>query len=153
MEENQGKIKKVCMTISIILLLLIPVWAFILFPNTMPSDKSLFKVFYLRVWIVPVLLLFYSAASFFVMFNLKGGKDKSKALTSFILGLVLWVPLFNVMCGVIGLIFGIIALKEIKKNPEEYEGKTLATVGIVLCAIPVVGSILYFGALAFGVKF
>ena len=68
-------------------------------------------------------------------------KDKSKALTSFILGLFFWVPLFNLFLGITGLIFGILALKEIKKEPNEYEGKGLAIIGIVLCSLPILGGI------------
>ncbi len=67
-------------------------------------------------------------------------KDKSKAMTSFILGLFFLVPLFNVILAIIGLIFGIIALREINQKPELYDGKTYAIIGVVLCSIVLLAS-------------
>ena len=68
-------------------------------------------------------------------------KDKSKALTAFILGLFFWVPLFNLFLAIIGLVFGILALIEIKKNPNDYDGTPYAISGIVMCCLPILGGI------------
>jgi len=68
-------------------------------------------------------------------------KDKTKSLASLILGLLFWVPLFNLFFGIIGLVMGLVALKEIKSNPNEHAGIGMALAGIVMCCIPILGGL------------
>lgn len=68
-------------------------------------------------------------------------KEKSKAITAFVLGLFFWVPLFNIFLGIIGVAFGILALKEIKKEPERFSGTVYAIIGVVLCLLPILGGL------------
>jgi hypothetical protein len=55
----------------------------------------------------------------------KDGELNALALTSFILGILGFIP-------ALGIIFGIIAKIQIRKNPGKYRGETFATVGIIL---------------------
>lgn len=55
----------------------------------------------------------------------ENGELNALALTSFILGILGFIP-------ALGIIFGIIAKIQIRKNPEKYRGETFATVGIIL---------------------
>jgi hypothetical protein len=57
------------------------------------------------------------------------------AIASLVLGLFFWLPIFGVLCSGLALIFGITALMNCKQNPQEYDGKILSVIGIVLGAI------------------
>ncbi len=56
-----------------------------------------------------------------------------------IVGLLLTLSIFGFILGALGIIFGGVALKQIKKNQEKYKGKGLAITGlvcgIIACAI------------------
>lgn len=71
-------------------------------------------------------------------------KSKSAAIASFIFGLAFWIPLLNLIFGIIAVVLGLKALAEIKKEPRLYEGKWFAVAGIFLGALPLV--ILLIGA-------
>ncbi|MBI4722820.1 MAG: DUF4190 domain-containing protein [Candidatus Stahlbacteria bacterium] len=64
--------------------------------------------------------------------------EKSKfALVSLILGIISFVQLLGVEKGTLGIVFGILALREITKQPE-LKGRKMAIIGIVLSALYVV---------------
>ena len=62
-------------------------------------------------------------------------KSKATATASFIFGLAFWIPLLNLIFGVIAIITGFKALYNIKKHPEAYSGKWIAISGIALGAV------------------
>lgn len=74
------------------------------------------------------------------------------AITSLVLGIISFFPLIGVVIGILAVIFGIVALVQIKKN--ELGGKGMGIVGIILgvCGILftviLYGSIFYFGFVA-----
>lgn len=85
-------------------------------------------------------------------------KSSALAVTSLILGAI--SVTFGICCcyglpfNVTGLVFAIVALGQIKTNPERYEGKGLAIAGLVLCllslAFALIIFIVAFMAAAFG---
>lgn len=74
--------------------------------------------------------------------RVKEKKDNIYATTSFVCGLLFWVPLFNWVLGPMAIIFGIFALKYARNEPQRYGGETLAVIGIILGAISVIFTIL-----------
>ena len=70
--------------------------------------------------------------------------EKSKfALVSLILGIVSFVQLLGAEKGILGIVFGILALREITKQPE-LKGRKIAIVGIVLSALYIVVICVFF---------
>ncbi len=69
-------------------------------------------------------------------------KDKVYALTSFICGLLFWVPLFNWVLGPLAIVFGIMALKYQRADPERYGGQIFAIIGIILGVISVIFTVI-----------
>ena len=69
-------------------------------------------------------------------------KSKITAVTSFIFGLIFWIPVLNLIFGVLAIYLGIRALKHIKKDPERYGGKGFAVIGIILGTITIIGLII-----------
>lgn len=65
-------------------------------------------------------------------------KDKSFAIASFVCGLLIWVPLFNAILGIMAVILGVLAIKRVKKYPELYGGQGLALTGIILGTISII---------------
>ena len=59
-------------------------------------------------------------------------KSKALAVTSFIFGLIFWIPLLNLIFGALAIYLGFKALGKIKKEPVKYGGKRFAIVGIIL---------------------
>ncbi|MFT4311009.1 MAG: DUF4190 domain-containing protein [Candidatus Woesearchaeota archaeon] len=70
-------------------------------------------------------------------------KDKSFALASFICGLLIFIPLFNIILGGLALIFGILALKRIQKDPVRYGGSGFAITGVVLGCIAIIFALIW----------
>lgn len=68
-------------------------------------------------------------------------KNNSKAITGFVCGLVGFLCCFPV--GIVGLIFSIIALKEMKETGDE-QGKGLAIAGVILASIGILWQIIAF---------
>lgn len=62
-------------------------------------------------------------------------KSKAGAIASFVFGLTFWIPLLNLIFGIFAIYFGVKSLKNIKKEPEKYSGKTFAIIGIALASI------------------
>lgn len=69
-------------------------------------------------------------------------KSKGIAITSLVFGLFFWLPLLNVLLGIIAILFGIKAIRLRRANPDQFGGKWMAIAGIILGAIPIVFSII-----------
>jgi hypothetical protein len=70
------------------------------------------------------------------------GPTNNMAIASLVLGIASWVCCCNLgIFNVLGLVFGFIALSQIKRKPDE-SGKALAIVGIVLSGAGLVMSII-----------
>lgn len=63
-------------------------------------------------------------------------KSKATAITSLIFGLTFWIPLLNLIFGVIAVYLGVKALIKIRKEPDKYGGGWFAVVGIALGGLP-----------------
>lgn len=59
-------------------------------------------------------------------------KSKDTAVTSLILGFLVWLPLLNFVIGPLATYFGILALVRIKKNPDQFTGTGYAVFGLIL---------------------
>jgi len=59
-------------------------------------------------------------------------KSKGTAVASFVFGLLFWIPLINLISGVLAVYLGIKSLIKIKKEPNKYGGKRFAITGIML---------------------
>ena len=79
-------------------------------------------------------------------------KSKALAITSFICSLFFWIPLLNIIFGILAIYFGLKALNNIKKEPDKYGGKAFALAGIVLGAIPVLFYLISLGICLSGYK-
>lgn len=64
-------------------------------------------------------------------------KSQAQAKASFILGLAFWIPLLNLIFGALAVYYGMMALKNIRKEPAKFGGKWYARIGVAL------GSIVY----------
>ena len=62
----------------------------------------------------------------------KKKKSKRSAITSFVFGLTFWIPLLNLIFSFFAVYFGITSLKNIKKEPLKYGGKSFAIIGLIL---------------------
>ena len=71
-------------------------------------------------------------------------KDRSLGITSFTLSLFFWIPLLNIFLGTLAVVFGVGALKNIKKSPSKYGGKLYAIVGTGLGSLTIVLSVASF---------
>ena len=65
----------------------------------------------------------------------KTKKSKATAIASFILSLTFWIPLLNLIFGMLAIYLGIKSLTKIKKYPDKYGGKAFAVIGAVLGAV------------------
>jgi len=59
-------------------------------------------------------------------------KNSALAIWSLVLGLLFWMPLFNVFFSPLAVYLGIRALIKIKNEPIKYGGKWQAIIGIIL---------------------
>ena len=69
-------------------------------------------------------------------------KDQVYAITSFVCGLLFWVPLFNWVLGPMAIVFGIYALKYQRADPNRYGGQVFAIIGIILGVISVIFTVI-----------
>ena len=73
------------------------------------------------------------------------------AVTSLVLGILSFIPLVGVLLGVLAVLFGILALRQIKK--QVFQGKDLAVAGVILGTLGIIATFGYYGALYhFGFK-
>jgi hypothetical protein len=70
-------------------------------------------------------------------------KTEKLGLTGFVFSFLGIIPLIGIPFGVLAIIFGAVSLKKIKRNPEKYKGKGLATASIILgCAMIVMNIVI-----------
>jgi len=79
-------------------------------------------------------------------------KSRAMAITSFGFGLTFWIPLLNLIFGLLAIYLGIKALRSIKSSPDKYGGKWFAITGIVLGTIPIILSLTGVGMCLGGYK-
>ena len=79
-------------------------------------------------------------------------KSKAAAMASFIFGLTFWIPLLNLIFGILAIVMGLKAIYKIKRHPESYGGKWLAVAGILLGSIVYMLSITGIGMCLAGYK-
>ncbi len=79
-------------------------------------------------------------------------KSKSIAITSFVFGMTFWLPLLNLIFGLLAVVLGFKALSKIKKGPKVYGGKWLAVGGIALGIAVYLGYITALGLCLGGFK-
>jgi len=63
------------------------------------------------------------------------------AIASFVMIFIAWLPLLNIFTSVLSIVFGYIALKEIK-TLKQHRGRTLAIIGLVFGILTILMSIL-----------
>ena len=68
-------------------------------------------------------------------------KHNSFAVTGMICGALSLLCCFKILTGVLGIIFSLIALSQINREPERYEGRELAIAGIILSILGILISI------------
>jgi hypothetical protein len=69
-------------------------------------------------------------------------KDKVFAITALVCGLMMWVPLFNFILGPLAVIFGVLAIKRVRSEPERYGGQVIAVIGLILGLVSVIFTII-----------
>lgn len=79
-------------------------------------------------------------------------KSKSMALTSYVFGLFTWIPLLNLIFGVLAIYLGLKVMGKIKKDPAKYGGKWFAIIGIILGIIVYINYFTGLGMCIYGIK-
>lgn len=79
-------------------------------------------------------------------------KSKASAIASFICSLAFWIPLVNIIFGLLAVFLGLKALNNIKKAPDKYGGKAFAIAGIVLGTLPIISYLISLGICLSGYK-
>ncbi len=74
-------------------------------------------------------------------------KNDSKAITALILGIVS-IFFAGIILGTLAIIFGITALRRIKRDPDMYGGRNMATAGIICGIVGIIGAIIFLIILA-----
>lgn len=75
--------------------------------------------------------------------NVARKKEKDFSIAALVCGLLIWLPLFNVVLGPLAVIFGVISIKRIKNQPDRYEGQWMAILGIIFGAVSTVSLLFY----------
>lgn len=80
-------------------------------------------------------------------------KTSGKAIAALVLGIVsVCIAVYlGLICGIIGLVLGIMGMKEIDRNPQTMKGKGMAIAGIVLGAVGILLQVIFL--LIFGLAF
>ena len=76
----------------------------------------------------------------------KKTKSHPYSKTSLILSLLFWVPALNIFTAILAIVFGVVALKELKKSKDmKSRGLAIAgiTISIITLALSFIGFILY----------
>ncbi len=58
--------------------------------------------------------------------------DKDSAITSFVIGLLCWIPLLNWALSPLAVYFGAKAILNIRKDPSHYGGLAFAIIGTII---------------------
>ena len=67
-----------------------------------------------------------------------------KAVAALVLGIsAMCIPLVGLITGILAVVFGILAIKEVDANPQGVKGKGMAITGIVLGALGFVGMLIW----------
>ena len=77
-------------------------------------------------------------------------KSRARAIASFVFGLAFWIPLLNMIFGLLAIYHGVVSLKNVKKRPDKYAGKWFAVIGIVLGSIVYMTYLIGFGMCLYG---
>ncbi len=80
-------------------------------------------------------------------------KDASYANLAFIFALLFWIPLFSMFLIPLSIVFSILALKKIKKDPTHYCGSKRAITGLVISIIWIIVTIVAIIYLGFDTVF
>ena len=116
--------------------------------NKYRMDKAIFfKFSWVYIWI---LLFFAVSAGYTYFYDRK--KSQTTALASFIFGLVIFIPLLNLIFAIPAILFGIRAIKKIRSSPEKFGGITFAIVGIALGAFIYITYLTGVGMCLYGFK-
>ena len=59
-------------------------------------------------------------------------KNRDSAIASLVFGLLSWIPLLNWGISVLAVYFGVLAIRNMRKDREAYVGMALAIIGIVI---------------------
>jgi len=65
-------------------------------------------------------------------------KSKAMAVAAFIFGLISVLPLINYITIPLSIYFGVMALRNIKKHPGAYYGKSFAITGLVISMLTLI---------------
>lgn len=68
-------------------------------------------------------------------------KHNSFAIAGIICGALSLLCCFKILTGTLGIVFSLVALSQINREPERYEGRELAVAGIVLSVLGILISI------------
>jgi len=60
-------------------------------------------------------------------------KDTGKATIALVCAFFFWLPLFNVLTSTVGLVFGILALFQIRKDPSHFGGLKRSIIAVIIC--------------------
>ncbi len=70
-------------------------------------------------------------------------KDTGKATLAIVLACCCWIPLFNILTSTLGLIYGILAIRDYKKDKKHHGGIKRAVVAVIVCIISLILTDLY----------
>lgn len=120
----------------------------LLIVNKYKSDMTSFFRF---SWVyILILFLFFLCGVY--TYYIDKSKSQAMAVASFIFGLVVFIPLLNLIFAVPAIYLGIKSIKRIKQNPQKFGGKWFAVVGIILGVLVYLSYITGFGMCLTGFK-
>ncbi len=100
----------------------------VLIINKYKSDRINFFRF---SWVYIFILLLFFLCSIYTYYIDKS-KSQAMPIISFIFGLIIFIPLINLIFAIPAIYLGIKSIKKIKQNPQKFGGKWFAVVGIIL---------------------
>lgn len=70
-------------------------------------------------------------------------RTSGKAIAALVLGIVaICIAYLGLVTGIIAIVFGILAMKEIDRNPTTIKGKGMAIAGLVMGILAVIGNLI-----------
>src|SRR3989338_108901 len=103
----------------------------VLIINKYKSDKSNFFSF---SWVYMFILFLFFLCSIYTYYVDKS-KSQEMSIASFISGLIIFIPLINLIFAILAIHLGIKSIKKIRQNPKQFGGKWFAILGIILGAL------------------